>query len=1033
MRPIWMKIKGLNSFLETQEIDFKRLTSQGLFGIFGPTGSGKSSILDGITLALYGTTARNSGNFIHVATDRASVEYIFSVQEKEVKTYRVSRSFKRSKEGGIRSDGARISSLLGEEENILADRVGGVNEKCREIIGLSKEDFFRTVVLPQGKFSEFLRLEGMERNKMMERLFHLEKYGENLVSLIKREEELWKGKKAQQEGALSQYKTVDREQGKMLKQKEKEYKEKAREQNYTLELERKKLEERQRQLKEQEEFQRLQREEEKLEAERQEIQSLEKELEKAETAGLLWDFLQEFSKARESEKESREKYGQALQVWQEKNNALALLKQEKEKQETRSRERLPKIQEEQARLQESQELFQNKEKQEKAYREKKAQSQALGEEISSDKNKLTGLEEKIQEFLLVKDAQENRIKELTVPLSLQQGIQEGLRRQDKLEESKSREKEAKEKWQQLLELKKEAETSVEKAVGAEKKAREERLGLREKRQQAETEYRADIASWLAKDLEEGEPCPVCGSIHHQKPAHISGKKQTDFQEYIKGLEEQENQAQEKWEETQKQSLYWEGQRKNLQAQAQEREKEYIRCREERESLEKAWRETAQRLQIQDFRIAEQEVQQKLKQKEELQDILNRTRDGLEKRRDNRERGIALIQEKTAEKAKLDGLLLQLLENIRSQEMQLTEKVRTLEYFQGQEMTLEHFKEYQSALEKEKRTLEKAEKELAEKWDTFTREEETWRQEKTLWEGRMLSWGEEMQKKQKLLQDKMKEYQVEEEDWILAFRKEKQEIKQGRERIQSFRDKLLQLKTQTDSVKKNLKDSPVTRQQVEETKDKVRELEEGIQESSRQLGAVKKQLEQLDTALLEKEKLEKELTLTDHRLDLLLELDNLFKGKRFVEYVARYYLEYVSREADERLREMTGSSYGLETDGSGMFIIRDYKNGGVSRPASTLSGGETFMASLALALALSSQIQMKGAAPLELFFLDEGFGTLDGQALEVVMECLERIRNKRRSVGVISHVEEIKSRIPVRLLVNPAQMGEGGSKIQIEEE
>lgn len=92
-----------------------------------------------------------------------------------------------------------------------------------------------------------------------------------------------------------------------------------------------------------------------------------------------------------------------------------------------------------------------------------------------------------------------------------------------------------------------------------------------------------------------------------------------------------------------------------------------------------------------------------------------------------------------------------------------------------------------------------------------------------------------------------------------------------------------------------------------------------------------------------------------------------------------------------------------------------------------------MASLALALALSSQIQMKGAAPLELFFLDEGFGTLDGQALEVVMECLERIRNKRRSVGVISHVEEIKSRIPVRLLVNPAQMGEGGSKIQIEEE
>ena len=72
MRPVWMKIKGLNSFLEAQEVDFELLGNQGLFGIFGPTGSGKSSILDGMTLALYGTTARNSANFIHVSTDRAS-------------------------------------------------------------------------------------------------------------------------------------------------------------------------------------------------------------------------------------------------------------------------------------------------------------------------------------------------------------------------------------------------------------------------------------------------------------------------------------------------------------------------------------------------------------------------------------------------------------------------------------------------------------------------------------------------------------------------------------------------------------------------------------------------------------------------------------------------------------------------------------------------------------------------------------------------------------------------------------------------
>ena len=221
MRPIWIKIKGLNSFLEPQEIDFQELTGEGLFGIFGPTGSGKSSILDGITLALYGTTARNSTNFIHVSTDKALVDYIFSVKTKEIHTYRVTRGFKRSKEGSIRSDGARFLEILEDREEVLADKVGSVNEKCRGVIGLSKEDFFRTVVLPQGKFSEFLKLDGMERNKMLERLFHLEKYGESLVQIIRGKVQQWQWQEKEQLGALSRYGEITREKVRELKEKEK--------------------------------------------------------------------------------------------------------------------------------------------------------------------------------------------------------------------------------------------------------------------------------------------------------------------------------------------------------------------------------------------------------------------------------------------------------------------------------------------------------------------------------------------------------------------------------------------------------------------------------------------------------------------------------------------------------------------------------------------------------------------------------------------------------------------------------------------
>ena len=113
------------------------------------------------------------------------------------------------------------------------------------------------------------------------------------------------------------------------------------------------------------------------------------------------------------------------------------------------------------------------------------------------------------------------------------------------------------------------------------------------------------------------------------------------------------------------------------------------------------------------------------------------------------------------------------------------------------------------------------------------------------------------------------------------------------------------------------------------------------------------------------------------------------------------------------------------------MIRDYKNGGAQRDATTLSGGETFLASLSLALALSAQIQLKGTAPLELFFLDEGFGTLDDNLLEVVMDSLERLHHDRLSVGIISHVDSIKNRVPVKLMVTPAQAGLGGSKVAIE--
>lgn len=165
---------------------------------------------------------------------------------------------------------------------------------------------------------------------------------------------------------------------------------------------------------------------------------------------------------------------------------------------------------------------------------------------------------------------------------------------------------------------------------------------------------------------------------------------------------------------------------------------------------------------------------------------------------------------------------------------------------------------------------------------------------------------------------------------------------------------------------------------------------------------------------------------------LEELRKLFEGKAFVQFIAEERLAAVARDASYHLKRMTKNRYALELGDDGEFVLRDEGTGGIRRPVSTLSGGETFLTSLALALALSVEIQMRGGR-LEFFFLDEGFGTLDPELLEVVMDALERLRMDHFTIGLISHVPELRNRMPRRLVITPAEPLGAGSRIELETE
>jgi exonuclease SbcC len=148
------------------------------------------------------------------------------------------------------------------------------------------------------------------------------------------------------------------------------------------------------------------------------------------------------------------------------------------------------------------------------------------------------------------------------------------------------------------------------------------------------------------------------------------------------------------------------------------------------------------------------------------------------------------------------------------------------------------------------------------------------------------------------------------------------------------------------------------------------------------------------------------------------LGDLLRANQFQRWLVTEALDDLVAEASATLSALSGGQFDLGYD-DGDFHVVDHADADSRRSVRTLSGGETFQASLALALALSSQISAlaaAGAARLDSIFLDEGFGTLDPETLEVVAATLEALAEGDRMVGVVTHVAALAERVPVRFRV-----------------
>ncbi len=179
------------------------------------------------------------------------------------------------------------------------------------------------------------------------------------------------------------------------------------------------------------------------------------------------------------------------------------------------------------------------------------------------------------------------------------------------------------------------------------------------------------------------------------------------------------------------------------------------------------------------------------------------------------------------------------------------------------------------------------------------------------------------------------------------------------------------------------------------------------------------LHDIVAAIKEAKELKEEIHSQREEAEVARMLGQLLSAKGFEQWLVSEAIERLVEGASGTLRQLSAGQYSLRADDKGEFMVVDHRNADEIRSAKTLSGGETFQASLALALALADQLgelASEGASSLEAIFLDEGFGTLDPDALLIAGDTIEKLQSKGRMVGIVTHVRELAERVPVRYVV-----------------
>jgi exonuclease SbcC len=992
MIPIQLEIQGLYSYREKQVIDFEKLTAAGLFGIFGAVGSGKSSILEGVLLALYGSTERLSdrgekSSMLNLQSDTLLINFEFRSGLNNQSHYLARYAAKRNKKDPEKVDSAEHIFYLrkdGEWEPLDA--------RAEDIIGMKKEHFKQTVIIPQGKFREFIDLTPGPRAEMMKELFGLERFdlSQKTGALLKVEKENRIRLETQLTGLEAYSKANLKESESQLG----EIKLKISESSKNLAQQETSLRAQETQGQKHSELLKFIGEKGVLESRKPEIERkriLHREFIAAKTyLKPTWDNLKDCDAELEKAKVSAE------------NAARFVIRFEQE---------VAELEKEEIDLKQKNQDRPNREAKIRDLK-KVAEIQGLNQELSAASKKVETLQPEIESKKVKQKSIEKQIKDqeqlsenlanvdasqLSDLKSAAREWEQISRQNNYLEESlrqiNSQELEAKTTLEHLLATLPSQDKSTQEWIEVEKSALKSLENAREK---------LTIKQGLTAHvhlLHAGESCPLCGSLEHPSPLAAVAEEE-ELQSLRHRIESAKNQIE------------------HLLSLIQKQQEIEIR----RESLLKTKAEKSQELaqtlgsqselisKLEEFGVPDQQsLLKRIEALDQASQIKSKLEQSLKSLRQswNADRQELESMEKTFNQASLSLHTKQTAIATKNEEIKDPTFCRP--FFQKELAAIKAMiQKVEDDIRESIELLDGKQKHLKDK----RAEQSTNLADLKNFELRKVDLTGKLEVLKSTFSKLKVEYKFPDEQALIILFEHSIDAEKVDLEIRHFDQKLATISSRILELQSEPGVTDFDQANFLSLKAEFQLLKSQHEFMHQEAALLQQRIKESETKLSEKATLEQTLAKLDIRETNLKELERLFKGSGFVKYVSTIYLQELCNTANTRFMKLSKNSLSLEIDSDNTFWVIDYLNGGKRRLLKTLSGGQTFQASLCLALALAEKVKSLNQADQSFFFLDEGFGALDRNALRVVFETLKSLRHENRIVGIISHVEELQQEIGV---------------------